>query len=142
MLAVDYHGGGDALKDLLGSQVDAWFATIPSVLAGVQSDQLVALATTGPQRVTWLPDVPTMAESGFPGFDIRLWVGVFARAGVPPDRIDVIEQAIGRVMASEDMRDSLERQGIAPLSMNRMDFGKFVSQEIERWKVVVATIKK
>ena len=142
MLAVEYHGGGDALKDLLGGQVDAWFAAIPSVLGAIQSGQLVALATTGPQRVSWLPDTPTMAESGFPGFDIRLWVGVFARSGVPVERIRVIEQAIVRAMASKDMQDTLERQGITPLSMSGTDFGAFVTREIERWKPVVATFTK
>jgi len=83
-----------------------------------------------------------MAESGFPGFDIRLWVGVFARSGVPVERIRVIEQAIVRAMASKDMQDTLERQGITPLSMSGTDFGAFVTREIERWKPVVATFTK
>jgi tripartite-type tricarboxylate transporter receptor subunit TctC len=67
MLPVSYHGGGDALKDLLGGTVDAWFATLPSVLGAVRDGSLVALAATGPERSSWLPNVPTIAESGFPG---------------------------------------------------------------------------
>lgn len=142
MLPVSYRGGGEALKDLLGGRVDAWFAPIASVLGAVQAGQLVALATTGPQRVAWLPDVPTMSESGFPGFDIRLWVGVFARPDIPEDTIRVIEPAIARAMASNEMQTALESQGITPLSMNRAQFNTFVMQEIERWKPVVATFKK
>lgn len=141
MVPVAYHGGGDALKDLLGGNVDAWFATIPSVLGAVKDGSLVALATTGPERSSWLPDVPTVAEFGYPGYDIRLWVGLFARKGVPEEPLRAIERAVGRVMASNDTQASLERQGIAPLSMTRDQFTRFVNQEIERAKTLVATFK-
>jgi tripartite-type tricarboxylate transporter receptor subunit TctC len=142
MLPISYRGGGEALKDLLGGRVDGWFAPIASVLGAVQAGQLVALATTGPQRVPWLPNVPTMAESGFPGFDIRLWVGVFARTGNPDDAMYVIETAIARAMASAEMQAALTSQGIAPLTLSRAGFDKFVVAEIERWKTVVAAFKK
>ena len=142
MLPIGYRGGGEALKDLLGGRVDAWFAPIASVLGAVRAGQLVALATTGPQRVPWLPDVPTMAEVGFPGFDIRLWVGVFARPDLPVDAGRTVEKAIARAMASNEMQKALESQGITPLAMSHSEFTAFVIQEIERWKVVVATIKK
>ena len=142
MLAVSYRGGGDALKDLLGGQVDAWFAPIPSVLGAVQSGQLVALATTGPQRSPTLPAVPTMMEAGYPGFDVRLWVGLFAPKGVPAPQMQAIEQAVARAMASPGMQTALQRQGISPLAMSRDAFTEFVNLEINRWKAVVAAIKK
>lgn len=142
MLAVSYRGGGDALKDLLGGQVDAWFAPIPSVLGAVQSGQLVALATTGPQRSPTLPAVPTMTEAGYPGFDVRLWVGLFAPKGAPAPQMQAIEQAVARAMASPGMRTALQRQGISPLTMSRDGFTEFVNLEISRWKTVVAAIKK
>lgn len=142
MLPVAYRGGGEALKDLLAGQVDAWFAPIPSVLGSVKAGQLVALATTGTERAASLPAVPTMAESGFKGFDVRLWVGVFARNGVPAEAADTIERAIAHAMASQDMRATLERQGITPLAMSRAEFTEFVDAEISRWKAVVAAIKK
>lgn len=142
MLPVGYRGGGEALKDLLGGQVDAWFATIPSVLGAIAAGELVALATTGPQRVASLPTVPTMAESGFPGFDMRLWVGVFERAGVPPERNSVIERAIARAMASRNMQVALERQGITPLPMNRSEFNAFVAGEVTRWREMAPALKK
>lgn len=141
MVPVAYHGGGDALKDLLGGNVDAWFATIPSVLGAVKDGSLIALATTGPNRSSWLPEVPTVAESGYPGYDVRLWVGLFARNGVPAEPMRAIEQAVRRAMASNDMRAALERQGIAPLSLSREEFTAFVNQEIERAKTLVATFK-
>jgi tripartite-type tricarboxylate transporter receptor subunit TctC len=141
-LPVSYRGAGDALKDLLGGQVDAWFAPIPSVLGAVQSGQLIALATTGPARAALMPSVPTMAETGFPDFDIRLWVGLFAPKGVPEPQMAAIEQAVARAMASPEVQTTLQRQSISPLSMSRDDFTEFVSLEINRWKTVVAAIKK
>lgn len=141
-LAVSYRGGGDALKDLLGGQVDAWFAPIPSVLGAVQSGKLIALATTGPLRATLLPAVPTMDEQGFPGFDVRLWVGLFAPKGVPAPQMAAIEQAVARAMAAPEMRTTLQRQGISPMPMSRNEFTEFVHLEISRWQTVVAAIKK
>src|SRR5262245_36140864 len=142
MLPVGYRGGGEALKDLLGGRVDAWFAPVPSVLGALQGGDLIALATTGPDRDAQLPGVPTLSESGFPGFDIRLWVGVFARRGVPADVAGVVEQAIARAMTSKEMQGALQVQGITPLVMSPRQFNAFVSDEIRRWRAVVATIKK
>ena len=82
MLPVAYRGGGEAATDLLGGHVQARFASIPAVLDHIRSGQLVAIATTGLRRTSWLPDVPTIAESGFPGFDVSLWIGVFGPAGI------------------------------------------------------------
>ena len=112
------------------------------MLGAIQAGQLVALATTGPQRVASLPTVPTMAESGFPGFDMRLWVGVFERAGVPPERNSVIERAIARAMESQDMQVALRRQGITPLPMSRSEFNAFVAGEVERWREMGPTLKR
>jgi tripartite-type tricarboxylate transporter receptor subunit TctC len=134
MLPVGYRGGSDALKDLLGGYVDAWFAPVPSVLGAIQNGELVALATTGPQRAALLPDVPTMIEHGYPGFDVRLWVGVFARPGVPEDRLRAMEQAIARAMDDPAVRDALQRQGITPMAMTREEFSAFVMREINRAK--------
>lgn len=142
MLPVGYRGGGEALKDLLGGLVDAWFAPIPSVLGSIQAGDLVALATTGPRRDPQLPAIPTMAESGFPGFDIRLWVGVFARTGVPADTIREMQHVIARAMRSNEMHSALEVQGIAPMSMSPAAFDAFVRDEIKRWQTVVAAVRK
>jgi tripartite-type tricarboxylate transporter receptor subunit TctC len=141
MLAVEYHGVNEALKDLLGGHVDAWFATIPGVFGAIKTGQLTAIATTGPERAPSLPDVPTLAESGYPGYDIRLWVGVFARAGMPPATLSVIEQAIGRAMTSDETRTALQRQGITPSTLSRDEFSAFVAQEVARAKTIVAAFQ-
>jgi tripartite-type tricarboxylate transporter receptor subunit TctC len=142
MVPVNYRGGGEAAKDLLGGHIQAWFAPIPSVLEAIRTKQLVAVAATGPRRASWLPDVPTVAELGFDGFDVRLWVGVFAPSSVPDERLRVVETAIGRAIASRAMGEILETQGIAPLQMTRAEFDAFVVREIERWRPVVAALKR
>jgi len=141
MLPVVYHGVPDAVKDLLSGNVDVRFASIPEVLGAVQNGSLIALATTGPERSSWLPNVPTIAESGYPGFDVRLWIGIFARNGVPAEPMRVMEQAIARAMAADSTKASLERQGISPLSMSREEFTAFVTQEIARAKALAAAFK-
>jgi tripartite-type tricarboxylate transporter receptor subunit TctC len=143
MLPVAYRGGGDALKDLLGAHIDAWFAPVPSVLGAIQSGKLVPLATTGPQRAGSLPNVPTMIEQGFPGFDVRLWVGVFARPTVPVEQLRAMEGAIARAMQNPEMLETLRRQGIAPMDMTRDEFSAFVVHEIARAKgLAVALMSK
>ena len=142
MVPVSYRGAGEAARDLLGGHVQAYFSPIQSVLDLVRTGQLVAIATTSPERTSWLPDVPTMSELGLSGFDVRLWVGLFAPDKVPADRIATVEAAVARAMTSEGIKATLNAQGIAPLSMDRTEFDEFVRREIERWRVVVAALKK
>jgi tripartite-type tricarboxylate transporter receptor subunit TctC len=141
MVPAAYRGGGDVAKDLLGGHVQAWFGTIPSVLELVRAGQLVALAATGPERAAWLPDVPTISELGYGDFDVRLWVGLFAPAGLQADRMRSIEQAVRQAMETPDMKRVLDRQGIAPLAMSRAEFDAFVMREIARWRQVLSSAK-
>ena len=117
MLPVVYHGGDDALKDLLGGRVDAWFAPIPSVLGSIQAGQLTALATTGPTRAPSFPQVPTLAELGVAGYDVQLWTGLFARKGVPAEAVQTMRNAVAHALGSSETRTALERIAIAPSAM-------------------------
>jgi tripartite-type tricarboxylate transporter receptor subunit TctC len=140
MIAVPYRGGGEALQDLLGQHVNAWFATIPSVIEQVRAGQLVALATTGPARSKSFPDVPTMAERGFPDFDVRLWVGLFAHADVPEQRRKMVENIVEQLLATPQMTAVLETQGIAPMNLGGRSFSEFVRGETDRWRGVVEAL--
>lgn len=142
MLAISYRGGGDALKDLIGGRIDAWFAPIPSVLGAVRAGQLVALATTGTKRAILLPELPTISESGYPEFNMELWIGLFAPKGVPASAMRPMEKAVAAAMSSAQMQTALRQQGITPLDINRDQFTDFVNAEIKRWRTVVAAIKK
>ncbi len=141
MIPVPYRGNGEAVQDIVGGHVKAWFATIPSVVELVRGGQLSALAVTGPSRVSSLPNVPTLAESGFPGFDVRLWIGLFAPAGIPADHMAVFDAALEKAMAAPELQRALEAQGIDPIKMTRADFTGFVNSEIERWSKVVDKLR-
>ena len=132
-----YRAGADAMRDLLGGTVQAWFAPIPSVLEQARSGQVVAVASTGPARSAWLPDLPTVSEAAFQGYDVRLWLGLYAPASVPADRITLVEQTVSRILATPEMRRTLEIQGVSPLPMSRADFDRFMIAEVARWKAVV-----
>jgi len=142
MVPVSYRSGGEALKDLMGGHVQTWFASIPSVLEAIRAGQLAAIASTGLERASWLPDLPTLSELGFTGFDVRLWIGLLAPSGVPAERLALVEQAVTRAMASRDMHSILDAQGVASLPMSRAEFDAFLNAEIERWRAVVATFNK
>ncbi|HZO47172.1 MAG TPA: tripartite tricarboxylate transporter substrate-binding protein [Xanthobacteraceae bacterium] len=141
MVPISYRGVGETTRDVLGGHVQAYFAPVQVVLELVRAGQLVAIATTSPERTAWLPDVPTMSELGLSDFDVRLWVGLFAPAKVPAERISTIEAAVARAMTSESTKATLNAQGIAPLSLTRTAFDAFVLREIDRWRVVVAALK-
>jgi tripartite-type tricarboxylate transporter receptor subunit TctC len=142
MVPVNYRAGGDAARDLLGGHVQAWFAPVPSVLEQVRAGQLVAIATTGPERASRLADVPTMSELGLSDYDVRLWVGLFAPTRLPAERMRTFEAAVARAMASPAMKTTQEAQGIAPMALSRAEFDEFVQREIDRWRIVVAALKK
>ena len=136
LLEVPYKSNSDTVNDILGGHISCWFAPVPSVAALVEAGKLRALAATGPERVDALPEVPTFAELGYNGFDVRLWTGLFGRADVPADRLDVIEQASARVLATDEMKAALIKQGLVPMEMDRTGFTDFVNAEIERWSAI------
>ena len=92
-MPVHYRGGGDTVKDLLSGQVKMMFSSIAPVQQFVKDGRLIGLATTGPKRDPAFPDLPTIAESGYPGFDVRLWIGLTAPAGTPKDIIHKLADA-------------------------------------------------
>ena len=92
-MPVHYRGGGDALKDLLSGQVKMMFSSIAPVIGAVQQGILIGIATTGAKRDPALPDLPTVAEAGVPGFETRLWIGITVRAGTPKPIIDKLAAA-------------------------------------------------
>jgi tripartite-type tricarboxylate transporter receptor subunit TctC len=99
-IPVHYRGGGDTIKDLLAGEVKMMFSSIAPVQDFVRDGRLVGLATTGPKRDPAFPDLPTIAESGYPGFDVRLWIGMTAPAGTPPDIIRKLADANKKALES------------------------------------------
>ena len=136
-IPVHYRGGGDTVKDLLSGQVKMMFSSIAPVQEFVRDGRLVGLATTGPKRDPAFPDLPTIAESGYPGFDVRLWIGMTAPAATPKDIIHKLAAANTKALESPEIKKALEAQGFAPMLGSAEDFDKFYRSEREKWGKVV-----
>jgi tripartite-type tricarboxylate transporter receptor subunit TctC len=140
LVAVHYRGGGDTIKDLLSGQVKAMFSSIAPVLAYVKDGRLRGIATTGPKRDAALPELPTIAESGLPGFDVRLWLGLLAPAGTPRVAIDRLATATTQALNTPDLKAALAAQGFEPLIGTPEQFDAFYRSEVAKWaKVIEAT---
>ena len=132
-------GGGDAVKDLLSGQVKMMFSSIAPVQEFVRDGRLLALATTGPKRDPAFPNVPTVAESGYPGFDVRLWMGVVTTGGTPKDVVKKLDDANRKAVESPDVQKTLAAQGFAPIVGSAEDFDKFYRAERDKWAKVVTS---
>lgn len=129
--------GADALRDLLAGRVQFMFATIPSVMAHINSGGLRALAVTSTRRSRSLPDVPTVADSGFPGFEAGSWFGYFAPKGTPPEVVATLNKAVNEIIAVPAMEAQLVKEGADPAGGTPQQFAQFVQREFEKWRQVV-----
>lgn len=137
MVHVPYKGTAPAVADVVAGQIDLAFAAAPSVLPLVHAGKLRMLAVTSGARSPVLPDVPTIAESGLSGYDVTPWFGVFATAGTPKSVIQKLNGEIRKIVASAEVRVTLEKQGAEPVSDNPEEFAVLLKAEIEKWSTVV-----
>jgi len=136
-IPVHYRGGGETVKDLLSGQVKIMFSSIAPVQEFVRDGQLIGLATTGPKRDPSFPNLPTIAESGYPGFDVRLWIGMTAPAGTPKDIINKLADANMKALEAPEIRTALAAQGFAPMIGSAEDFDRFYLAERVKWEKVI-----
>lgn len=134
---VPYSGAAPAMTDLLAGRVGLMFATAPSAVAYVKAGRVRALAVTSAARWDGLPDVPTMAEAGVPGFTSEAWFGLFAPAATPPDIVGRLNTALVKAVAAEDVRTKLAAQGFRVASDSPDQFRAFVAAEIAKWAEVI-----
>lgn len=134
---VPYKGGSPALADLIGGQVQFLFTTIPGALPHIKAGTLRALAVTSPRRSPALPELPTMAESGLPGFQAISWHGIVAPAGTPPAVVDTLNQAFSKALAAPEVRQRLMEEGAEAAAINTGEFGAFIQSEIAAWAEAV-----
>jgi tripartite-type tricarboxylate transporter receptor subunit TctC len=128
---VPYKGTPEALTDTMAGRVTYFFSPISAALPQIRDGKLVPLAVSSAQRSSLLKDVPTLTESGLPGFDYNLWVGLFAPASLPPDLVDRIAKDVQRALASPEIRDRLANLGAEPMPMTPADFRAFVRAEVD-----------
>ena len=129
--------GADALRDLLAGRVQFMFATIPSVKAHIDAGTLRAIAVTSARRSRSLPDVPTVAERGFPGFEAGSWFGFFAPKGTPSEVVATLNKAVNEIIAVPAMEAQLIKEGADPAGGTPQQFTQFVQREYEKWRVIV-----
>jgi len=137
MTHVPYKGSAPALTDLMGGSVQLMFDNLPSSLAFIKAGKLRALAVTSATRSPALPDVPTVAESGVPGFEASSWFGLLAPAGTPNDIILKVNADTQRWLASPDAKEKLQAQGAAAAGGTPEDFAKHIQAETAKWARVV-----
>jgi tripartite-type tricarboxylate transporter receptor subunit TctC len=134
---VPYKGGGPAMQGLLGGQIHAYFAAPASVVGHLKAGRVRALATTGPRRAQLLPDVPTIAESGYPGYEAMNWYAYVAPAKTPKGIIDRLNREIVKALVAPDVVALLHKQGMEPSSSSPEELGRYIKSEYETWGKVV-----
>ena len=137
MVHVPYKGMSLAVSDLMGGQVSMTFGTSLSVIPHVRTGRLRALATTGAQRSPALPDLPTVAESGLPGYEASLWYGFVGPARMPPEIVQRLNTEIAAILALPDTREKLASQGVDARSTTPEEFARILTADVARWAKVV-----
>src|SRR5467141_505956 len=134
---VPYKGGGQAITDAVGGQIPLVFTAIATAQQYVRTGRLVGLGVPGSTRSAALPDVPTFAESGLPGFDVSSWTGIFAPAGTPRPVLDKLQRELTAVLRTAFVRERYAVLGIEPVGNSPQEFGDQVRADLARWEKVV-----
>lgn len=137
LVHIPYKGVGPALIDLLAGQITMSFGAVPGVLPYAKSGRLRALGVSGATRIAALPELPTIAQAGVPGFEATLWYGVLAPAGTPMPIINRLHATLTRALQSADMKARFAAEGSEPIGSTPQEFQAFIKSEIERWALVV-----
>lgn len=137
MIHVPYKGSAPAVTDLIGGQIDIMFDNMPSAIQHVRSGRLKPIAVTTAKRSPELPDVPTIAEAGVPGYEATSWFGMFAPAKTPAPIVAQLNAALVKVLGNPDVKKKLAEQGAEPYAEKPEQFAEFIKQETAKWGRVV-----
>jgi tripartite-type tricarboxylate transporter receptor subunit TctC len=134
---IPYKGSSQARNDVLGGQVDMMFDAIPTMAPHARAGTVKALATTGLKRSAVLPDVPTVAEAGVPGYEATIWLGIMAPAGTPKPIVDKLNAEIRKVVTRPEVKAQWADQGAEPMTMSPEEFDAYLRKDIQKWAEVV-----
>jgi tripartite-type tricarboxylate transporter receptor subunit TctC len=136
MTHVPFKGSAPATVELLAGRVDVFFATVPTIQTHLKDGRLSLLAVTGAKRSPLFPAVPTLAESGVPGYDVTTWWGVLAPAKTPPAVVEALNRAVNDAAAAEPVRGRLQHEGADPVRLTSAGFGEALDRELALWRGV------
>ena len=137
MVHVPYKGSAPAVTDLIGGQVDLMFDNVPNVLQQVKAAKLHGLAVSSKERSPFIKELPTIAESGVPGFDVSVWFGVVAPAGTPESVIAKLNAQINAILNFAEVKLAFNSQGVEPLGGMPRAFSSFLAAQTTKWAKVV-----
>jgi tripartite-type tricarboxylate transporter receptor subunit TctC len=136
---IPYKGSSGARTDVLGGQVDLMFDAVTTMAENVKAGKVKAIATTGKKRSSVLPDVPTVDESGVPGYEATIWLGLLAPKGTPPAIVNRLNEAISKIVSQPDVQQAWAKQGAVAMVMNPQAFDKYVREDVQKWAKVIKT---
>jgi len=134
---IPYKGSNAAMMDVLAGNVDLLVSSVPSAMAQIQSGKLRALAVTSAKRSTSLPDVPTVAELGYKGFDVSTWYGLAVPAGTPKEIVATVNTAVNKLLAQPETREAIHAQGAEAQAMSTEEFARLLKSDYLKWKDIV-----
>jgi tripartite-type tricarboxylate transporter receptor subunit TctC len=134
---IPYKGSAGARTDVLGGQVEMMFDAIPTMSEHIKSGKVKALATTGKTRSATLPDVPTVAEAGVPGYEATIWLGLMGPKGTPTAIVNRLNAELGKITANPEVRRAWTAQGTTAMTMTVDEFTKYMNDDIAKWAHIV-----
>ncbi len=134
---VPYKGSTGMRTDILSGEIQMLFDSVPTMAAMIKAGKVRALGTTGDKRSPILPDVPTIAEAGVPGFQATLWVGFMAPAGTPPPIVEKLNREITKILSRPDIKAAWEKTGVTPVVMTQPEFKAFMEAQVAKWADVI-----
>ena len=137
LVHVPYKGGGPAMRGFLGKEVDAFVATPISSVKQIQAGKARAIATTGSKRAALMPDVPTVAEQGFPGYEALNWYGFLGPSGMPGPIVERLHDEIAKALANPEVVSAMKKTGVEPQSSRPGEFAAYIKREYETWGRVI-----
>ncbi|MCE1191450.1 MAG: tripartite tricarboxylate transporter substrate binding protein [Acidovorax sp.] len=137
MTHVPYKGGAPALQDLLGERVTSYFAAPPTALPHIEAGKLIPLATTGLTRPSYMPNVPTVAEAGYPGFEALNWYAFVAPGKTPAPLLDRWNKEIVKVLSDPGVKEALNKHGLTPQPTTRAELAAFMKKESTQWAAII-----
>lgn len=137
VLHVPHKSSGEARNAVMGGHVQMMFDAVTTMKGSIDAGHVRALGTTGDKRSEILPDVPTVAEAGVPGYEATIWLGIMAPTGTPKEVVDKLNAEIGNVLAKPAIREAWAKQGATSMTMTPAEFGAFLQRDIDKWAKVV-----